>query len=458
MDEPVIDELNGTHCKISFSVSKNEITVALENQHQQLIKEASIPGFRKGKAPPRLVTRLVSPEQRDQLLSRLLLKTFLSATKILGVNPATPPAIRAKIQIASQPSNDSADFEATFEVFKELGALQLGDIEVEALEITVSEDDIDQMLESIRQMYPDWIAVNRPAQPGDRVLFDLRTSGRGLPTREMQAIPWIVGIKNDAPDIDLEVQARCASIVEAATAVGQTSTFEIRFPMNHGSKLLAGHNVRFEVRIVEIGEARRATLSDALIIEHFPEESGIESFRQTLSETLWRDAYAQTRQQLKASCLRQLIQNNPLEIPPSRLDSEIAQIRAQHANSGVPLGSSTLDDQTLQAIARERITLGYLLAKIAKENELKVSPELIDGVVDQVAKSYENAEEVRQWYYDHPEMLESLESSLLEDLVLDWLLTKIKITRKKVSARTLIKDFEKVARQCQEGGPTVPEQ
>lgn len=126
MDEPVIDELNGTHCKISFSVSKNEITAALENQHQQLIKEASIPGFRKGKAPPRLVTRLVSPEQRDQLLSRVLLKTFLSATKILGVNPATPPAIRAKIQIASQPSKDSADFEATFEVFKELGALQLG--------------------------------------------------------------------------------------------------------------------------------------------------------------------------------------------------------------------------------------------------------------------------------------------------------------------------------------------
>lgn len=274
----------------------------------------------------------------------------------------------------------------------------------------------------------------------------------------MQAIPWIVGIKNDAPDIDLEVQARCASIVEAATAAGQTSTFEIRFPMNHGSKLLAGHKVRFEVRIVEIGESRRATLSDALIIEHFPEESGIESLRQTLSETLWRDAYAQTRQQLKASCLRQLIQNNPLEIPPSRLDSEIAQIRAQHANAGVPLGSSTLDDQTLQAIARERITLGYLLAKIAKENELKVSPELVDGVVDQVAKSYENAEEVRQWYYDHPEMLENLESSLLEDLVLDWLLTKIKITRKKVSARTLIKDFEKVARQCQEGGPTVPEQ
>ena len=457
MDEPVIDELSGTYCKISFSVSQNEIMAALENQHQRRIKEASIPGFRKGKAPLRLVSRLVSPEQRDQLLSRLLLKTFLSVTRVLGVNPATPPAIRAKAPIASQASKDSADFEATFEVFREIGALRLEDIEVEVPEITVSEDEIDLMLESIRQMYPDWIPVNRPAQPGDRILFNLRTSGRGMPTREMQAIPWIVGIRNDAPEMDLEVQDRCASIVESATGVGQTSNFEIRFPMNHGSKLLAGHKVNFEVRVIEIGESRRATLNDALIIEHFPEESGIESFRQTLSETLWREAYAQSRQQLKASSLRQLIQNNPLEIPPSRLDSEIAQIRAQHANSGVSLGSSTLDDQTLQGLARERITLGFLLAKIAKENELKVSPELVDGVVDQVAKSYENPEEVRQWYSDHPEMLESLESSILEDLVLDWLLTKIKIIRKKVSARTLIKDFERVARRCHEGSPTVPD-
>jgi|GEM_PF-3990922 len=437
MEEPIIDYMSGTDCAISFSVDQEKLARELDGLYSDIAKTANIRGFRKGKISAKIAGSLAPPQQREEMLKQIILREFYAAVRKIGLSPAGFPEITSRNLIVTGEAPDTLRFQACFEVYPEVEHIELASITLEKPNIQITDSDIDQMIESIRAIYPDWVAVDRRAREGDRVLFDLRISGIGIPAREMQSIPWIVGVENMSEEFEKEVQERFAALFGHAESRQQTS-FELAFPMNHDSKNLAGRKIHFDISIREIAEPKKAELSDDFVRRHFPAEANLNSLRVTLREQLWKDAFATVRQKMKSECLCQLIQKNEIDIPYSRVKAEAERIQARQTEMGRAALTTEESENQIELLARRQITLGMLMAKIVREQNIKVSRDMMDAVLENLATSYENPDEVKQWYLNNPRMLDDLQSSLLEDLVLDWLLTQVNLEERDITVREIM--------------------
>jgi trigger factor len=95
--------------------------------------------------------------------------------------------------------------------------------------------------------------------------------------------------------------------------------------------------------------------------------------------------------------------------------------------------------------AKKRVTLGLILAEIIKANQLKPDPERVRQAVEEVAENYEDAEQVVNWYYSHPEQLAQIENLVLEEQVAEWVLTQAKVTEEPVAFNELLKKQQRRA-------------
>jgi trigger factor len=116
---------------------------------------------------------------------------------------------------------------------------------------------------------------------------------------------------------------------------------------------------------------------------------------------------------LKEQVFSGLLENNPVEVPRSLVASEMRQLQSQKGGSGT-------DPAALEASAERRVKLGVLVSEIVKQNQLQVDPDRVRNLVETIAASYETPEEVVQWYYGNQEMLAGIQSAVIEEQVVDW--------------------------------------
>ena len=96
-------------------------------------------------------------------------------------------------------------------------------------------------------------------------------------------------------------------------------------------------------------------------------------------------------------------------------EDEVARLKTRSA-------SKAADDSVLEHNAERRVKLGVLVTAIVRQNQIQVDPERVREAVESIAASYEKPEEVVQWYYGNQEMLGGVQSAVMEDQVVDWVL------------------------------------
>jgi trigger factor len=118
---------------------------------------------------------------------------------------------------------------------------------------------------------------------------------------------------------------------------------------------------------------------------------------------------------LKSQVFSGLLEKNPVEVPKQLVESETLALRGRK-------GSAAGDTSRLQAEAERRVKLGVIVSGIVKQNQIQLDPERVREVVDNIAASYEKPEEVVQWYYGNQEMLSGVQSSVIEDQAVEWVM------------------------------------
>jgi trigger factor len=137
------------------------------------------------------------------------------------------------------------------------------------------------------------------------------------------------------------------------------------------------------------------------------------------------------RNRVRGQVLDALFAENAIEVPKALVDEQIQQLQldmARRANITdpklVPPASAFEKD------ARKRVALGLLLGEIVKSESLKVDRERVQNRLNDVASAYPNPDEVRRAYLQNPDAMRQIESAVLEDQVVDWVVGKAKITDK----------------------------
>jgi trigger factor len=274
--------------------------------------------------------------------------------------------------------------------------------------VDISESDISEMLENLRKQRATWAAVDRAAAPGDQIVIDFEGSinGESFAGNKAEKMPLVLG--SDSMIAGFEEQL-------GGVSAGDEKSIEVTFPDNYTGTAVAGKTATFRVKVHQVAEMELPELNDDFARAFGVAEGGLDALKAEITGNMQRELKGLVSSSLKSQVFSGLLEKNPVEVPKQLIENETQELRGRK-------DKSTGDASALQAEAERRVKLGVIVSEIVKQNHIQLDPQRVREVVDSIAASYEKPEEVVQWYYGNQEMLSGVQSAVIEDQAVEWIM------------------------------------
>jgi trigger factor len=417
----------GLERRLEVAVPGERVAGEVDARLKRIARTARINGFRPGKVPYAVVRQQYGTQVHAETVSDLMQSTFAEAVSQQKLRPAGGPRIEP---IAVAPGTELR-YAAIFEVLPEVLLHPLDGLAVERPSAQIEEQDVDAMLESMRSQRPVFTEVTRAAQDGDRVAMDFegRIDGQVFPGGKGEGLSVTLGAHRVLPEIEQAL---------VGMSVGEAKTIPARFPDDYGAATVAGKAAEFDLKLAKIEERTLPEIDEAFVRAFGVQEGGVPELRAEVRKSMERELAEASRNRVREQLFDALYRDNPLEVPQSMLESQIRELQAQAMRRmGTQDPAQAPPRASLEAGARRRVALGLLIGEIVRQQGLKVDRERVEQKLEAVSASYPDPQEARRQYLGSREAMEQLESSALEDQVLDWALTQVKVVDKASTFREL---------------------
>ena len=263
------------------------------------------------------------------------------------------------------------------------------------------------MLENLHSQRGTWKTVERASQADDQVTIDFEASVGGQPFtgNKGEKVPVVLGSGVMVPGFEEQL---------IGVSAGEEKTLDITFPDTYPEHDVAGKPANFNIKVHTVSKMELPALDDDFARAFGIEEGGIDRLKNEIRENMNRELKGLIASKLKEQVFSGLMAANPVEVPATLVDGEIQNLRARQKEGAAQ------DDQQIEAQAERRVKLGVLVSEIAKHNQLQIDPDRVRQMVETIASSYEKPEEVVQWYYGNQEMLSGVQSAVIEEQAVDW--------------------------------------
>jgi trigger factor len=418
--------------RLTIGVPSEQIDSEVAVRLKKASGNVRLDGFRQGKVPFKVLKQRFGAGVRQEVIGEVMQKSFYDAIMQENLKPAGQPTIEPKVFEEGK----DLEFIATFEVYPEV---ELGDyaaIEVEKLSAEITEDDIEKMIEALRTQAATWEKVDREAQQGDQLLIDFTGTRDGEEFEGGSATDHelVLGSNRMIPGFE-------DGLVGASA--GDSKTLELTFPEDYHSEDLKGAAVQFQVQVKQVKEQKLASLDDEFFARFGVTEGGEEAFRAEVKGNMERELRNATTLKLKNQVMDGILAGNEIEIPGALVEGEIKVLRGQmvqqFGSSAAQFDQSMLPDDMFREQAEKRVRLGLLLAEIISKEKIEADADKVRAVIDEQAASYEDPEQVVNWYYGNEENLQPVKSMVLEDCVVEKILESAKVTDRQCSYEEAVK-------------------
>lgn len=394
-----VERLPGSVVEMSIAAEETEFSAALDKTYRKVMREVSIPGFRRGKAPRHVVERMVGRDYLVEETGREMMDDlFRQALESENLSPISDPEVDI---VTAEP----LEFKVTIEVFP---AIVLGDyaaVRVETRDVALADDEVDEVIETVLRNRAEWEepAEARSPSDGDQIILDLEIFEGDEPFQE--------------PATDAEFVLGEAGLFDAiAEAIklmmpGTSAELTLAFEEDDVSVRpeLRGKTLRYNITLKNVMQRRLPELDDAFVeaLGHYPD---VDTFRRAVT----RDTLFGRAQEARAEVLNEAIEGMvatatvdiPARMVETELDDEINQLRSRLAQQGVSIDDYlAAQSQTLEELraemaenAESRIRNTLVLSEIAKAENLEVTDEDIAAEIERVSANAADPERMRQIY------------------------------------------------------------
>jgi trigger factor len=416
-----IETLSKLERKMTVEVPAETVESQIRNRLQEAARTVSIKGFRKGKVPVKVIQERYGAGVRQEVLGEVMSQSYYQALSQQKVKPAGQPRIEPK----SLEAGRNLQFVATFEVYPEVSLGDFSTIAVERKTADITDADIDTMIETLRKQRQTWKEASRAAQDGDQVTIDFvgTMDGKEFQGGSAKGTKLVLGSKRMIEGFE-------AGLVGAKK--GETKTLALKFPENYQNKELAGKPVEFAVTVNEVAAPELPALDDAFFASFDVKSGGVSAFRSEVKNNMARELKNATRNSVKNQVVEGVLKLHTVELPKALVASEIDALRQQtlqqYGGGNQKIDESVLPAEIFRPQAERRVSLGLIMNEVIQKNQLKVDPKAVRRLVEELAESYEQPQEVITWYYSNKEQLAQVEAMALEEAVIDLILSKAKVT------------------------------
>jgi len=421
-----VESTEGLERRMKVDVPAERVESEIEKRLKDMSRRARIKGFRPGKAPLKVVRQQFGAQVRDDVVSEMVRESWIEAISEHKLRPVGNPRIESHTASKDQ----GLSFTAVFEVFPEIELKGHEGIEVEQPVAEIGPAEVDEMIEKLRAQRGHWHLVEREARTGDRVTIDFDGTIDGEPFRG--------GTGNDVGV--LLGEGRMLKDFESGLAgvtAGEERSIEVEFPADYGAEEVAGKKAEFKVTVHKVEEPHLPDVDEDFCRSFGIEEGGVERLRAEVEDNMREELKQRVREALKRQLLDKLVAANSFELPAALLEQEIQSLRedmARRINPGAQPGDAAKlpPREPFEAPARFRVSLGLLIGEIVRNNAIRVDAGRVQQRLQEIGEGYGDAEAVIKIYRANPELMSQVETGVLEEQVVDWLLERAQVTEKPV--------------------------
>ena len=423
-----VETLENLERKVVLSLPWSEINAETDKRLQQTQRRVKIDGFRPGKAPMKMVESMYGAGVQNDVMNERAQKAFYDIAVSEDLRVAGMPRFEG---VDEQDDKEAFKLAAIFEVFPEVAVGDLSAQEVEKVTAEVGDAEIDKTIEILRQQRTRFNHVEREAQNGDRVIIDFEGKIDDTPFDggASQNYPFVLGNGQMLPEFEAGVLGLTA---------GESKDVEVNFPEDYHGKDVAGKTAVFTITLTNVSEAALPEVDEQFAKALGIADGDVAKMREEVKKNVSREVARRTAEQTKEAVMEALLKATEIQLPKALVAEEAARLAAEMKQNFVNQGMADAANLDLPADmfneqAERRVALGLILAKLVEENKLEPTEEQIKGVVSEFADSYEDPQEVMDWYFADQQRLQGPTSLAIEANVVDFVLGKAKVNEKALS-------------------------
>ena len=427
--QPVVEKLSGLERRVDLVVSLDDVEKEVQAQLKRVARSAKVQGFRPGKAPLSIIERSHGPGIRYDVINEEVGRTLDKVLSETELRVAGTPSLEPKTEGVDE---GTLAFSATFEVYPEVEVPELSTLAITRSTCEVTDADIQRTIDILRKQRAVYEArEDRAAGENDRVTLDFvgRIDGVEFEGGKAENFPFVLGQGRMLPEFE-----------EAVTGMkaGEEKTFPLNFPEDYGSEEVAGKTAEFTITVREVAEGVLPEVDAEFAKQLGQPEGDVEKLLADVRANIEREVKARSETRTKGSVMDALANACTFDVPKAlvKTDAEgrVAAAREDLKQRGVPNADSLpIPLEAFEAESERRVRLGLLVSELVKSADLQAKPEQVRQRIEEFAQNYEEPAQVVAYYLSDRQRRAEIEAVVLEDNVVEYVLSNAQVTEEKVA-------------------------
>jgi trigger factor len=385
------EKLEGNKGVLTVEVSAEKVTEGLDAAFQKVVKQVSVPGFRKGKMPRGMFEKRFGVESLYQdALDILLPDAYANAVEEAGIDPIDRP----EIDIEQMEKGQVLIFKATVQVKPEVKLGEYKGLEVEEMDTNVTDEDINNELATLQGRQAELVVKEEgKAENGDTVVIDFEgfVNGEAFEGGKGENYSLELGSNSFIPGFEEQL---------VGTVAGESKDVEVSFPEEYHAAELAGKPAVFKTTVHEIKGKELPALDDEFAKDVDDEVETLDALKEKIKTRLENSKKHEAEHHLQDTLVEKAAANVDVEIPAVMVDNEInrmmqefeQRLQTQGMNMDLYFQFSGQDENALRAQMKEesekRVRVNLTLEAISKAENLEVTEEDVNDELGKMAEMY----------------------------------------------------------------------
>ena len=422
--ENIKDKAN--EVKLEFTVEAQNFEEAIQDVYKKNAKYFNMPGFRKGKAPFKMVEKAYG----IQIFYEDAFNEIAGEAYVKGLEDN-------KIEAVSKPEIDIKQIEAGKDliftaVVQTKPEVTLGDykgIELKKVEYNVTDKDVEHELEHIAEHNARLVAVeDRPVEKGDTVVIDFEgfVDGKAFEGGKAENHELEIGSGKFIPGFEDQI---------VGMKIDEDRDIKVTFPEEYPAKELEGKEATFKIKLHEIKKKELPEINDEFA-KDASEFDTLEDWKKSIREKQEKANESKAKFEMEDAAIETVCKNAKVDIPSGMIETQLDNME-KDISSRLNYQGMNLD-QYLQMIgktkkefrdenkeqAEKQVKTSLVLEAIMKDAKVEVTEEEIDAKIKEMAEMYgQKEEEVKQ----NPELRKYVEESLKSEKTIHYIVDNAKI-------------------------------
>ena len=397
----------GVERHIQVSVPVEAVKDAEDKAARRYASTVRLPGFRPGKAPATVVRKKFGDAIRQEALESLVREAYQEFVE------------KESIKVAAQPHVHDVKFEEgkplTFELHLELRPTielaRTNGFRIQRPAVSVTEEQVDEQLERVRDEKATWTPVAEKPKPGDMVNVQIATATEGAAAGEGKSYPLELGAGQAIAGIE-------ELIMEAAP--GETVERPVRWPDDFPDEAQRGQTKSVRITLNEVKRKSAPPLDDALAREVGDFES-LDALRKAVRSDMEHHAGHEVEANVRQQLIDQIVSANAFDVPKSWVQQFVENYAEAYQ---IPADQREQFAGEFRAMAERQIRRDLVIETIAEREGLAATEkDLDDRIAEQAEKRGANPGQIYA-QLEKSGRLKEMERSITEDKVFKWLLDR----------------------------------